>query len=351
MVDEHHPHLVPKLGVWQRPASFGAIPAAGVCIRRWLEQRQCCPLCNKIFSKDDNLSIEYIRVMREGSIIEINAIIKKLTLCEQSANILNMLSELYKLKGLNDKAEQTLKLSIKKFPSDTWTYFNLAKFYTDTNQRHLARKHHESCLGLLTSADKYSESEYIVLLNFAAFLVQTPKMPEISQDFGKLVKAKTTEKKLQMVNHARSDDCTRVTTDDEEHARRLLNRILEINPKCYKAYILLAKLVSNIEEELRLYSLAIEHDDDNSPLANYRVATILLKLDRYTEATDYYKTALELDKSLIEERISYFFGLISIGNIKEGIQRLKEILDDYPNCIKVQNLLKLVDQHKEFLTD
>ena len=114
------------------------------CIYRWLEERQCCPLCNKIFSKDDNLSIEYIRVMRQGGIIEINAIIKKLTLCEQSANILNMLSELYKFIGLNDKAEQTLKLSIKKFPSDVLTYFNLAKFYTATNQRHLARKYYES---------------------------------------------------------------------------------------------------------------------------------------------------------------------------------------------------------------
>ena len=29
MVDEYHPHLVPKLGVWQRPATLGAIPAAG----------------------------------------------------------------------------------------------------------------------------------------------------------------------------------------------------------------------------------------------------------------------------------------------------------------------------------
>ena len=29
MVDEHHPHLVSKPGVWQRPTTLGEIPAAG----------------------------------------------------------------------------------------------------------------------------------------------------------------------------------------------------------------------------------------------------------------------------------------------------------------------------------
>ena len=110
------------------------------CIYKWLEIKQCCPLCNKIFSENNKLSVEFIRVMRNGNIIEINALINKLLLCEQSNDILFMLSELYICKGQDSKAEQILKISIKKFPSNIFIQFNLAKFYSRTNQRYLARK-------------------------------------------------------------------------------------------------------------------------------------------------------------------------------------------------------------------
>lgn len=320
------------------------------CIYKWLEEKQCCPLCNKIFSKDDNLAIEYIRALREGIPEKVDIIIKKLELCKISAITSNMLSELYISKRLYNKAENTLKQSNKYFPDNISTHFNLALLYTLINQRHLARKFHEKCLYLLSKTSTDFEGKYYILLNYAIFLVQTPKMPEISQDFGKLVEAKTLKKKFQMIEQ--HNDFSGATIEDKKYAQTLLEMILAENKdknKLSKVYFLLAKIAQTIQEELHLYILAIENDDDNYPIANYRVAIILLKQENYKEATDYYEKALVLDKSLIDERISYFFGLSSIGNMEEGIQRLKEILTDYPNCIKVQNLLTLVDQCKNIL--
>ena len=315
------------------------------CINRWFKEKQCCPLCNKIYDKNNNLCIEYIRAMRGNNIALINTTIKKLTVCEESGDILNMLSELYKLKGMNVKAEQILKISDKKFPNDIWTYFNLAKLYTETNQRRLARKYNEKCLQL-SSLEKNLDFERVILLNYALFLVNGPIIPEVAQDFEKLVKSETIEDIIKVNKY--SEDYQKVSIEDKEHAKKLLHRALEIDPKYYKAYMLLAKIATNIEEQLNYYMFAIKYDN-NSPLAHYRVAIILLELNRCSEAIEYYNISLKLDKSMIEERIIYSLNLSTVGDVEDGIQKLKEILYDYPTCDRVQKLIILSNGYKKYL--
>jgi tetratricopeptide (TPR) repeat protein len=310
------------------------------CLCRWLQIKESCPLCNSKCTKFEEQTIEYIRIMRNKDIKEIDIFIKKLELCEKSSSTLNMLSDLYKLKGQANKAEKILKITNTNFPNNIPTLSNLAIFYMQTNQRYLARKYYDKCYSLLDKLDKTHVLAESVLLNYAAFLTQSPEVPKISKDLGGIIKAKTAEKKLKMIEY--SLDCANVTIEDQQLARILINTVLEKNPKCYKAYFLLARLTTDIKEQLDFYMEAIKYD--NNPLVNYRIAVRLVELNYLDEATTYYEIALGLDRSLTDERISFYFALMSLERLEEGKQILREILIDVPTCVKAQDLLKLIDQ-------
>jgi tetratricopeptide (TPR) repeat protein len=297
------------------------------CIFKWLEEKQCCPLCNTIFTENNKLAVEFIKFMRKKDTIEIDSLIKKLKLCKQSNNTLYMLSEIYIYKGQIDKAEQILKVCIKKLPSDIFTEFNLAKLYKRTEQRYLARKHYEKCINLLSEQGETKEFEQAILISYSEFLINNP---EISQNYLKLLKIKKNIKEyFQFIKSA--EEYITITKEDRDCAIKSLRRVLEINPECYKAYILLARIIPNIEERLNLYTIAIKYDDyDKSSYAYYGIATTLLKLDRYEEATEYYTTAVKLNKTLACERLFYLAEImLNKKNIKEGLKIFTEIAADY----------------------
>ena len=313
------------------------------CFVKCLKKGNCCPLCNKPLTEDDKICIEYIELMRNPNFIKINQLIKRIESMTQTASMLNMLGDLYLIIDQPTKAEKIFKYSEKKFP-DLQVYINLAKFYTNTGQRTLARIYHEKCLKFMDSTDKNTDTELVISLNYAIFLAQSPEIPDISRDFGKLVEADN-DKKLQVLEQ--NSDYATISPEDVEYGSMLIIRVLEIDPKNYKAYLVRAKLSSNNEEKLIYYGLAIKNDDDKSPLAHYRIATILISTN-IKKANLYYNLAVKLNKNLIDERISYFLALSTSEYFTEGKQIIIEIVKDFPDNTKVKNLLQLFDSVVNF---
>ena len=308
------------------------------CINKWLEVKKCCPLCNTIFTEDDTLFIEYIRLMRKPDIVKINQLIQILKSKPQTIYALSMLGDMYITINQISKAEEIFKLSEKKFPNNIQSYPNLARLYTIMGQRVLARKYHEKCFKLLDSLEKNIDLELVILLNYAIFLLQSPEIPEIARDFSQIVNAETFDKKLQLIEN--NSEYSNINPEDVEYASRLIKRALIIDPKYHKAYLVQAKLTSNQDEKISCYNLAIQYDIDRSPLSHYKIATILIATD-YKKADIYYKLAIKLNKDLIEERISYFLLLSKCGYIIQGKQIIIEIIKDFPTNEKAQNLLKI----------
>lgn len=229
------------------------------CINRWLEEKQSCPLCNKILDKDDMM-----------------------------------------------------------------TCFNLAILYAETNQINCAKIHYKRSLYLLNiKKEKDPEIECLLLLKYALLFIQ---------DFTNVKK---------------------ISTKDKQYAQELIHKMLEINPKFYVGYMLLADITSNMKEKLDLYKFFIKNDknddknDDKNfhPIVNYKIAIVLVELNDYKRANIYYNIALKLDKSLTSIRIKYAAALISNKKLDEAVQKLKEILVDYPNCADAQYLVKIYNKY------
>ena len=309
------------------------------CIDKWLELNKRCPLCNLIFTEDEMLCVEYIRLIRKPDAIKINKLIQRLTSkSTYTAYTLNILGDLYMIINQILKAEDIFKLAEKDFPKDIRAYINLAKLYTNIGHRVIARKYHEKSLKLLKISDTTTDIELVVLLNYAIFLIQSPEIPEISRDFSVIAKANTFDKKLQIIEH--NSNFSSISPEDAEYASMLIERVMQIDPTYPKIYLVKAKLTSNNDEKLSCYNYAIKYDINRSPLSHYNIATILINTN-YKKASVYYKLAIRLNKNLIEERISYFLMLSKCGYIKEGKQIIIEILEDFPTNEKVNNLFKI----------
>jgi len=291
--------------------------------------------------------------MKNPTIDSVNQIIKSIesTKFDKDKKIyqLNMLGDLHMIKEDLSNAEKLFKSAEKINPSDIQTKLNLAKIYTKICQKHLAGKYYKQCLKLLSSSTEFSKTDLalVVFLNYAIFLIEPPQKPE--HNISDLVNAKTIYDKVQICERSikfRKDNfCDDINQEDKDLALSLINQALEIDPNYPKALIMKTLFTLNKDEQMHLYLKAIDNDINRSPLSHYMIATILISKDYdkpdYEKANTYYKLAVELDKSMVDKRISYFIELSMRGKFAEGRQIINEILKDHPDNKKAQDIFKL----------